>query len=603
MFVRIVKVPSSSGRVHEYVRVVESYREEGRVKQRVIANLGRRDMLAQMLPQLVRLVRGDARAWESGDVQIQPVQALTWGPVLVVRALFDELGLWKILDRYLGPSKSVPFADRALVLIANRLVRPKSEHGLAGWLETDLVCDRRGRRFVPRWKKSGRVQVNHRQLQSWYRTLDRLVEAKPEIERQLYVRLRDLFSLQPDLVLYDVTSTYFEGRGPQGFAKHGYSRDDKPRNRQVIVGVVMVNGWPIAHHVFEGDRQDRHTVRQVIADLENRFSFKRIVFVGDRGMVLQENLDLLRSAGHGYVLGVQRRRSPQVMRWLGGLTDDWIDCPVGIAASERSAPPRTRVQEVPHDDPHLRVFIVDSDERNTYERSLREQAMARLRVKLEKLQRRVAAGKLKSPEKIGAAAERILRRHHGHRYYAWQLSGGAFEFHEHPIHLERETRCEGKYIIVTTEKNLSPPEAVALYKQLCDVERGFRHLKDLVGLRPIYHHTELRVRAHIFVAALALLLDRLLERRLKAAGLELSAPAALEALQTVRHVTFDTGRGRRAGVTAGSPRAQQVLKALGIRDRHPPGASDQAHNGHVVTNPESRPLTGKDLRTPMSNMG
>ena len=100
--------------------------------------------------------------------------ASTWGPVLVVRALFDQLGLWDILDQHLGRAKGVPFADRAFVLVANRLIAPASEHGLAGWLETDFVCDRKGRRFVPHWHQRRRVRVHPRQLDAWYRTLDQL---------------------------------------------------------------------------------------------------------------------------------------------------------------------------------------------------------------------------------------------------------------------------------------------------------------------------------------------------------------------------------------------------------------------------------------------
>lgn len=574
MFVRTVKVASSSGVVHEYLRVVESYREAGHVKQRVVLNLGRKDLLADLLPQIARAVGGEV-AGAYGELALEPVEALTWGPVLVVRSLFAQLGLWEILDRHLGGSRGVPYADRAFALVANRLIRPKSEHGLGAWLETDLVCDRQGQRFVPRWKRRGRVQVDAAQLQAWYRTLDRLLGAKREIERALYGRLRDLFSLQPDLVLYDLTSSYFEGRGPEGLARHGHSRDGKPRNVQVLVGVVMVGGWPIAHHVFEGNRRDQDTVEEVLADLRERFSFGRIVFVGDRGMVSEANLERVRSEGHGYLVGRQRRRSKEILRWLDQIREGaWTDCPGGIAAREKVHPPRTRVQEVAHGEPGLRVFVIDSDERKAYEQSMRERAMEKTREELEALARRVEAGRLKKPEKIGAAAERILQRRHGYRYYAWEVKNGAFHFYEHPVHLEREKRYEGKYVLETTEKDFTALDAVQLYKQLSDVERGFRDLKDLVGLRPIWHRSDPRVQAHVFVAALALLLDRLLERRLKDGEVALGTGAALEAVQTIRHVTFDLGTETRTGVTPGSPRARQVLKALKIQDRRPPEAPE-----------------------------
>lgn len=572
MYLRIVRVPSSNGTVHEYVRIVEAYRDNGRVRQRTVADLGRKDVLTALLPQLERLLRGEPHMADMPDANIQVLDASTWGPVLVVRTLFEQLGLWSILDQHLGSRRGpVSFADRAFVLIANRLIHPSSEHGLAGWLETDFVCDRQGRRFVPNWRTRGRVKVHPRQLQAWYQTLDRLLAAKSAIEVGLYQRLRDLFSLRPDLVLYDITSTYFEGHGPAGFAKHGYSRDGKPRHVQVIVGVVMVAGWPIAHHVWEGNRLDGTTVQEVIRDLMQRFGFARVIFVGDRGMVSDTNLQALRDGKHGYLVGIKRRRNAQLDEWLQQVVESrWQDCPVGITAREKAQPPRTRVQEIPDADPHHRVFVVDSDERRAYEQAMREKAMERTRVLLERLRERVAQGRLTAPALIGAAAERVLQKHHGYRYYAWELRDGAFVFFEHPVHLEREKRLEGKYVVATTEETFTALDAVARYKELSELEQGFRHMKDVLAMRPIYHRIETRVKAHIFVAALALLVQCMLKRRLQEGQVDLSGPQALQAVETLRHVTFRVNDQERSGVSGGSPRARQVLRALGIESLRPP---------------------------------
>src|SRR5260370_4613081 len=224
MYPRTVKVRSSRGTVTEYAGVVEAYREGGKVKQRVVADPGRKDRLVEVLPKLRRIVTGEAH--DPADPQFG--EAPTWGPVLVVRALFDQLGLWGILDHYLGQAKGVPFADRAFVLVANRLIAPASEHGLAGWLEIDFVCDRKGRRFLPHWHQRRRVRVHPRQLDAWYRTLDQLHEAKDQIEVALYHRLRDLFSFKPELVLYAITSTSFDGAGPHDLATHRYNAPPPP---------------------------------------------------------------------------------------------------------------------------------------------------------------------------------------------------------------------------------------------------------------------------------------------------------------------------------------------------------------------------------------
>jgi transposase len=581
MYLRTVKVPSSNGTVNEYVRVVEAYRQDGKVKQRTIADLGRKDVLTALLPQLQRLLLGLPRTGEPAcggepvPADIEVLEALTWGPVLVVRALFEQLGLWQVFDEVLGKAKQGPsYTDRAFVLLANRLIHPASEHGLARWLETDFVCDRQGRRFLPHWHTHQRVKVHFRQLRAWYRTLDRLVAAKSQIEVRLYQRLRDLFSLQPDLVLFDITSSYFEGAGPKDLATHGYSRDGKAQNVQVVVGLVLVAGWPIAHHVWPGNTLDVTTVQGVIQDLMTRFQFGRIVFVGDRGMVSADNLEALRRDGHGYLVGLKRRRHAQLDAWLQTLDDTkWLDCPMGITVREKKTdPPRTRVQEVASGNALQRVFVIDSDDRRQYEQGKRQQAMERTRVRLDQVKARVAQRKLTNAAQVGAAAERALRAHHGYRYFDWKFQDGVFTYFDHPIHLEREKRLEGKYVVATSEKDIDAQGAVALYKQLTEVERSFRHLKDVLALRPLYHHVEPRVRAHIFVAALALLLQTLLERRLQEAEVDLSAPEALQAVATIRHVTFKLHAEQRSGVSAASARAHEVLVALNITNLRPPPA-------------------------------
>lgn len=573
MFIRTVKVPSSAGTVNEYVRIVEAFRDDGKVKQRVVVDLGRKDRLAALLPQLQRVLLGTPTPVGENADAIDIVDASTWGPVLAVRTLFDRLGLWQILDDALPRAKSGPsYTDRVFVLLANRLIRPASEHGLARWLETDFVCDRLGRRFVPNWHRKGRVQVHPKQLGAWYRTLDVLIRAKDKIELALYHRLRDLFSLKPDLVLFDITSTYFEGAGPEDFAKHGYSRDGKSQNVQVVVGVVMVAGWPITHHVWPGNRLDSTTVQEVVGDLVKRFAFQRIVFVGDRGMVSEDNLDAIVKNGHGYLVGVKRRRNAELDDWLQKVDDaKWLDCEVGITAREKKEnPPRTRVQEIATGDEARRVFVIDSGERREYEQAKRTQAMERVRVKLESVQQRVASGKLTDAARIGAAAERALQKHNGYRYYAWSYAEGVFTFREDPVHFEREKRLEGRYVISTTEKTLTSLDAVAMYKQLTEVERGFRRMKDVLSLRPVYHQVEPRVKAHVFVAALGLLLQTLLEERLKSANVDLSAEQALQTLETVRHVSFQVDGETRTGVSLKNPRARQVLNALGVKSHRPP---------------------------------
>jgi transposase len=576
MYLRTTKVKRPDGHIDEYIRLVESYWNDGSPRHRVICNLGRKDLLAPHIDALARLIKGETKP-QAEAVDLSAVGAWDWGVLLVARQFWEQLGLQAILDSAQEGGVHGELSDRALALVANRLCEPTSEHGIARWLETDYVCDRSGRRWLPEWRDDAerlasrrpRVRVKDRQLWQWYGTLDRLVAQKKSIEKELFLRLRNLFALNVDLVFYDLTSTYFEGDGPAGLAMHGHSRDDKPRNRQILVGQVMIDGWPIAHHIFEGNKRDSVTVVQVLDDIQRRFGLRRVVFVGDRGMVTSDNIELLRSREQGYVVGLNRRRRPEVLRYVERATGVWLDCPAGIGASEKKEVPRTRVQEVKSDKPGVRVFVVHSDERLAYERAEREKAMARVQAALDALARRVNTGKLKAPEKIGAAAARTLACNHGYRYYDWKLADGRFSYFEHPINLQREKSLEGKYLIQTEERNLSVLEAVAVYKELSEVERAFARLKDVIEMRPIFHQRASRVQAHVFVASLAFLLDRLLEKKLKSAGLDISSREAWQLLKTVRVVEIGVGKKTTRAITQGSGRAAKILRTLGLKNFDP----------------------------------
>src|SRR5271166_5372512 len=150
-------------------------------------------------------------------------------------------------------------------------------------------------------------------------------------------------------------------------------------------------------------------------------------------MVSSDNLERLRKSGQGYVVGLTRRRRENIYQYLERATGPWLECPVGISAREQAVAPKTEVQEVAGDEPGVRVFVVRSEERLEYERGQRLRAMAAVRAELEALQQRIAKGKLKAAEKIGASAERIVGRHHGYRYYDWEYIDGRFRFFEHPL--------------------------------------------------------------------------------------------------------------------------------------------------------------------------
>ncbi len=569
MFPRVTTVKQGKN-TYQYLRILESYRHEGRCRQRVVANLGRVDLLDNKLDRLVSSLSKYCKNKLVAPDQIECKEALIWGSVLLARYLWEQVDLPEILKKHCQSHRQkFEVAETAFVLIANRLCEPSSEHGLARWLEHTFVCDCRGRRWQPDWlaaeriTKQQRVKVEHRQLNRWYRTLDALLAAKEKIEEALYLHVRDLFNLKVDMVFYDLTSTYFCRKSPKGrLRRHGVSKDKKPRQVQVVVGVVMANGFPIAHHVFPGNTADKSTLQKVVADLDRRFGLRRVIVVSDRGLVSEQNLDFLSGQRFGYLLGVPGRRSDEAADVLKALADSqWQQVDQG-----------NRVQEIRLSGKKTRYFVIDSTERRCYEESMRQRSMQRAKEQLQKVVTAVRSGRLKDPAKIGARARGALSRNHGHRYYSWEVTGpGQFNFYEDQEKLAAEMLHEGKYILKSNDRHLTAIEAVACYKELNTVEQGFRDLKDVIDMRPIYHKSDERIEAHIFVASLALFLKRTLEYQLSSKLPELSATDALAAVQSIGLAELDVAGQTRRLVSGGGRDARLILAALGIKDINPPG--------------------------------
>lgn len=570
MFPRIsrIKVGEKS---YEYLRIVESFRDDkGRMRQRNVANLGRlEDLRNGKLDGLVEKLRRFCQKDFVLPQEMASRESVSWGAILVARHLWDELGLGSILRRRCQGSHEFDVAEHAFVLVANRLSDPTSEHGLARWLDHTYVCNASGERFLPRWlppeevTKEQRVKVHWEWLEPWYQTLDTVYGQKKEIEKDIYLRLRDLFSLKVDLVFYDITSFYFERREPVGkLRRHGYSRDGKPRDVQVLLGTVIVAGFPLAAQVFEGNRADKKTVQEVVEDIRDRFGLKNVMFVADKGMVSPANMELLQSVQEfHYLLGHAGRRDQEAQTWFKSLQEDcWVEgdhC--------------TRVQEVPSGQPGIRVFIADSDQRKAYEARLRERSMTRAEAHLKKVATAVAKGRLKRVDKIGARAARALQRDKAHRYFSYRVPAeGQFEYAIDKDKLQAETLHEGRYILTTDQPDLDPREALKRYKELSDVEDGFRSLKDLIRARPIYHRRDERICAHLFIAQLAFLLVRQLRHRLDQANLPLSPRDALAAVKSLGVSVLEVNGKTQVLASAAKRDARRVFNALGIQSLTPP---------------------------------
>ena len=541
MFFRIA--PRRQGDVtYRYLQLVESYREGGRNRQRVLFSLGNVETLRSdgQLGRLVASLERAAGVAPRPAVGLQTERVLEYGGSRLAQALWEQFGLTELLRELLaGRRCRFDVIAAVAAMVFNRLLAPKSELALFAW---------RDRLWWPTFAEAP-LELAH-----FYAALDVLLSVKEPLEEALFARLKDLFNLEVDLVFYDLTSTYFEGEGP-ALAAYGYSRDKRPDRRQVLVALACDrHGFPIAHEVLAGQRADVTTVQEMVAALSARFRLRRVIFVADRGMVSADNLAALTEAGYEYVVGMPRRRVPEV---LTRAPEDRADYEPG--------PHRVGLHTTPGETPGTRYVCCYSEARAQEERQIRAARIRRGEQALTKLAAQVAAGRLKRKEKIAARVATALRQAHATSYFTCVVGEADLTFARKEARIATEERLVGRYFLLTNADALPPSEAVEAYFTLQEVERAFREMKDFLKLRPIYHWTDRRVRAHIFVCVLAYLLERSLTHQLRAGGLELSARTALDWASHIHAVENRFAETTIWTVSRPPPVASQVLNAVGLR--------------------------------------
>lgn len=517
MFVRTKVFRNRDGSTRTYLQLVSSERVGGRVRQRVVANLGRLDQLqAGPLDRLIeQLARFSQRQWILEQARrIEARQARTWGPVLIFRRLWEELGLAAMVGRLLeGTGVQTDFEEAAFAMVVNRLLDPMSKLRVSEWVKTI---------YRPEWE---RLELNH-----FYRALDFLAEHKVPLEEALYARVWDLFNLKLDLVLWDTTTTYFEGRAAEGLAEFGFSKDKRPDRVQIMLGVLVSrDGFPIAHEVFPGNTAEVDTFRQVMDQVKQQFRLGRVILVADRGMVSQKLLGELEAARLEYIVGVRLRRLKAAREVLSR------------PGRYRKVASNLWVKEVLCEG--VRYVLCFNPEEKERDCRTREQAVATLQQKLE-------AGDVK--QLIGNSAYR--------RYL--KIDGGSVSLDERV--LKEASRYDGKWVL-QTNCSLAPDEVAKAYKSLWQVERAFRELKSGLDLRPIYHWTERRIRGHVMVCFLALVLEMALRHKLKALGEDVRYDDLLLDLCRLKAVDLRVDGTHYLARTELVGRAEVAFRAVGVR--------------------------------------
>lgn len=442
-----------------------SYREGGKVKKETLANLSR--LPPEAIDAIRATLRGEVLVRADGAFEIE--RSLPAGHVTAALQMARRLGLERLMDRQ--PSRE---RDLVLAMICQRAICPASKLATVRAFSQSTLADELG--------------VADADEDDLYGAMDWLLARQARIEDRLARRhLTD-----GELVLYDVSSSYFEGRSCE-LAKLGYSRDQKRGTPQIIYGLLCEKpGRPIAVEVFSGELHDDKTLPSQLAKLKARFGLDRVVVVSDRGMVTKANLELLREQESGWITAL---KAPQI----GKLVRD--------GALQLSLFDQHNLAEITSQDyPDERLVVCRNPLVAADRARKREELLAATERGLEEIAQRVERGTLQGADQIGLAVGPALKRYRVKKHFQVKITDTTFTYERKTEQITAEATLDGIYVLRTsvTDSELDSGEVVRSYKQLKVIERAFRTLKGPeLEIRPIHHRLEDRVRAHVFLCMLA----------------------------------------------------------------------------------------------------
>jgi transposase len=552
MFLRAT-TRKKDGKEHRYYSVVENRRVSGgRVLQRHVLYLGeinssqerawRRSIeVLDEARQAARTLSLFPEDYCEGVIPDESIVRLKlaqlrlerprqWGACWLTLELWQQLGLDEFWSERLAPSRKGTRWDQVLfVLVAYRLLSPGSEWRLhRHWFERSALGDLLG------------ADAALADIHALYACHDRLLEHKQAVFDHLVGRWRDLFNASFDVLLYDLTSTYFESDPPadeDDKRRHGYSRDHRPDCVQVVIALVVTpEGLPLAYEVLAGNTADSTTLKGFLARIERQYGKARRVWCMDRGVPTEEVLAQMRASDPPvhYLVGTPKGR-------LTRLEEALLDKPWHIAR------PEVRVKLLEHDS-ELYVFA-ESRDRIAKERSMRRRQLKWLWERLKKLStmkltRDALLMKLGAAQTKAPAAWRLIEIEVAKR-------GASFTYRLDRDKLRQVRRREGRYLLRTNLTESDPAKLWEFYLQLVQVEAAFRTLKSDLALRPVFHQEESRIEAHIFIAFLAYCLHVTLGQQLKALAPGLTARSVIEKFATMQmiDVHIPTTDGRELSLT------------------------------------------------------
>ncbi len=521
-----VKLTRSGPR--RYVQLVESYRDDqGRVKKRTVATLGRLEQIAGDLDSVISgllKVAGRDPLPEASPPTVSFESARALGDVWALNELWNELDFSRLSQVFRSDRRECDVEALLRVMVFNRLCDPQSKLGVLRWLEEVVVPG------------VDTATITHQQL---LRAMDALMGQREAVESMLTKLLRPLIDQDLAVVFYDLTTISTEGLSTQAGDVRQYGMGKSGLiGRQFMLGVVQTaEGLPIHHQVFEGNTAETGTLLPTLTTILARFpSVRRLILVADRGLLSLDNLEALSRitlpSGQPleYIIAVPGRRYSEFLELLGPY-------------HKAHCAPATEevIGELPWQG---RRLVVAHDPKAAAERTgRREKTLATLEARAQALVEKLIgqeAGQRSRGRKLsdGGATARfhheVCEAHLG-QIIKVDLAGALFSYHIDEAALTQARLMDGKLLLVTKVAELSATEIVARYKALADIERGFRVLKSQIEIGPVYHRLPDRIRAHAMLCFIALILHRIMRMRLKAADTGLSPDRALERLRRIQY--------------------------------------------------------------------
>ena len=477
---------SHKGKTYTSILLRRTYREDGKVKHETLGNLS--DLPPDVLDFMRGRLNGELEeATPSGPFQI--VRSLPHGNVAAVLQTAKNIGL----DQLLG-SRRCRERDLVLAMIVSRVLSPRSKLSACAALQAETAQSTLAEEL-----RLGDVDVHE-----LYAAMDWLLDRQKRIENKLAKK-----HLQGGvLVLFDVSSSYYTGR-KSAFVTHGYSRDHRGDQPQIVYGLLCDGeGRPIAVEVFPGNTADPVTFTQIVARVRNRFGIKRVVFVGDRGMITSARID-------------EDLRGVDGLDWISALRSEGILKLIKGKLVQRSLFDERDLAEITSDDFPGERLIVCRNPQLAEERARKREALLQATEKqLEPIRKATLRKRspLRGQDEIGLRVGKIIGKHKMQKHFQLTITEKSFSFQRNNQKIKAEALLDGLYVVRTSVKSDTMPavRVVETYKSLSRVERAFRCLKtgDL-QLRPIYHHKDERIRAHVFLCMLAYYVEWHMRERLR----------------------------------------------------------------------------------------